>query len=239
MRSQVVDETNPVNLVVGALATNCWVYAFTDDASVSGQGIWGSYQDKLCVLIDPGADASVLIARLERLQRYPRYILLTHGHFDHVAALAGVVSYYYETYKLAPDIGIHKGDASSLGPEAYEVHKESFTAAVGNAAYVDALWEPLPSPTLLLSEGDRIGPFTTLHLPGHSPGSAGFYDETAKVLFCGDTLFNGGMGRTDLPGGDFKTLLTSLKRLFALDEHITAYPGHGSATTIGAERSQY
>ncbi|MDR0568364.1 MAG: MBL fold metallo-hydrolase [Spirochaetaceae bacterium] len=234
MNSQVA---NPVQLVVGALATNCWIYAFPGDASVSG--VWEPYRDNLCVLIDPGCDAPVIIARLERLKRYPRSILLTHGHFDHVAALAGVVSYYRETYGLDPEIAIHKDDADALGPDALRVHRISFTAAVGNAVYVDELWEPLPPPTRLLAEGDTAGPFTVLHLPGHSKGSAGFYDESRKTLFSGDTLFNGGIGRTDLPGGDFKTIAASLKRLLAMDETIAVYPGHGSVTSIKEEQSSF
>jgi glyoxylase-like metal-dependent hydrolase (beta-lactamase superfamily II) len=236
MSSQV--NTNPALLVVGALATNCWLYSFAG-GDAEADGPWEPYRDKLCVLIDPGSDAPAITARLERLQRYPRYILLTHGHFDHVAALAGVVSYYHETYGLAPDIGIHKDDAESLGPNSLEVHRESFIAAVGNAAYVEDLWESLPSPTRLFSEGDKVGPFRVLHLPGHSKGSAGFYDESGEKLFSGDTLFNGGIGRTDLPGGDFKTLMASLNRLFAMKGTIAIYPGHGSATTINEERSLY
>lgn len=89
------------------------------------------------------------------------------------------------------------------------------------------------------AEGDQAGPFKTLHLPGHSPGSTGFLLEdagTAGALFCGDTLFCGNMGRVDLPGGDWETLQKSLNRLFALDPAVAVYPGHGPATTIGEER---
>lgn len=233
--------SNPTitNITVGALATNCWLYSLGQDAGPSAQESWEPYQGKLCALVDPGADAGVITARLERLSLYPRYILLTHGHFDHVAGLPELVSYYRETYGLHPEIGIHRGDAASLGPKAYQVHRDSFMVAVGNAAYVDDLWEPLPSPTRLLSEGDIIGPFKVIHLPGHSPGSAGFYNETAQVLFSGDTLFSGGIGRTDLPGGDWNTLAASLKRLFTMDKNIKVYPGHGPATTLGDEQSLY
>jgi glyoxylase-like metal-dependent hydrolase (beta-lactamase superfamily II) len=100
---------------------------------------------------------------------------------------------------------------------------------------VDALWEDMPSPAVELSEGDTIGPFRVLHLPGHTPGSVAFYDEGAKVLFSGDTLFRGDYGRTDLPGGDTAKIMASLYRLFTLDKDIRVYPGHGPATTIGAE----
>jgi glyoxylase-like metal-dependent hydrolase (beta-lactamase superfamily II) len=97
----------------------------------------------------------------------------------------------------------------------------------------------MPSPTRLLAEGDTIGPFTVLHLPGHTPGSVGFFRESEGALFSGDTLFRDGSGRTDLPGGNSNHLEESLHRLMAMDADILVYPGHGEATTIGAERQYY
>ena len=93
----------------------------------------------------------------------------------------------------------------------------------------------MPSPDKRLEEGEKIGPFTVLHLPGHTPGSIGLWDEKAGVLFSGDTLFYGNYGRTDLPGGDSAQLFASLKRLLAMDGGIQVYAGHGPATTIGRE----
>jgi glyoxylase-like metal-dependent hydrolase (beta-lactamase superfamily II) len=179
-------------------------------------------------VIDPGADADAIIARLEQLRLRPRYILLTHGHFDHIAALPALAAYAGD-----PVIGIHRDDRDYLGAGAQGVHRASFTAVAGNAAYVDALWEAMPDATLSLEEGSVIGPLVTLHLPGHSPGSAAFYDKSAGVLFSGDTLFQGGYGRTDLPGGSWPQLRQSLSRLFTLDRGIGVYPGHGGTTTIG------
>jgi glyoxylase-like metal-dependent hydrolase (beta-lactamase superfamily II) len=101
---------------------------------------------------------------------------------------------------------------------------------------MEKFWEAMPAPGLLLEEGSSIGPFRTLHLPGHSPGSVGFYDEGRGLLFSGDTLFRGDMGRTDLPGGSWDKLQKSLSRLFTMDGGITVYPGHGPLTTIGEER---
>ncbi|MDR0722527.1 MAG: MBL fold metallo-hydrolase [Treponema sp.] len=222
---------SPASIVVGALATNCWLYPLIEPGPVPHE------QDQPCAVIDPGADPDVIIARLKRFQLYPKYVLLTHGHFDHVAGIPGLVSHFSHTGK-ALEIAIHHADASYLGPEAYRVHQTAFRAVAGNSAYVDALWESIPAPTKLLTEGDRIGPFTVLHLPGHSPGSIGLYDAEMKLLFSGDTLFKHGMGRTDLPGGDWDGLQKSLERLFALDGRIRVYPGHGPETTIAAEQWQ-
>jgi glyoxylase-like metal-dependent hydrolase (beta-lactamase superfamily II) len=211
-----MQEKSLTPVTVGDIATNCWIYPLNDGE---------------CALIDPGAEPDKITARLRTLKLKPVYILLTHGHFDHIAALPRLAAVF------APVIAIHRGDAEYLGPGSYPVHCRSFTAAAGNAAYVDALWEDMPSPAVELSEGDTIGPFRVLHLPGHTPGSAAFYDEGTKVLFSGDTLFRGDYGRTDLPGGDTAKIMVSLKRLFAMDKDIRVYPGHGPATTIGEECS--
>jgi glyoxylase-like metal-dependent hydrolase (beta-lactamase superfamily II) len=212
-------------LVVGAIATNCWIYTWDTPAGGTGE----------CAVIDPGADAEAIISRLERLNLRPRYILLTHGHFDHIAALPALAEKYRDS---SPIIAIHRDDKDYLGPRARQLHRTSFAAAAGNAAYVDELWEDMPSATELLDEGSIIGPFTVLHLPGHTPGSAAFYDKDAKVLFSGDTLFQDGFGRTDLPGGNWRQLQQSLLRLFAMDRDTGVYPGHGGTTTIGAESNQ-
>jgi glyoxylase-like metal-dependent hydrolase (beta-lactamase superfamily II) len=211
-----MQEKSLTHITVGDIATNCWVYPL-------GGGD--------CALIDPGAEPDRIMACLKTLRLKPAYILLTHGHFDHIAALPRLSAAF------APVIAIHREDTEYLGPGSYQVHCRSFTAAAGNADYVDALWEDMPSPAVALSDGDAIGPFRVIHLPGHTPGSVAFHDIAAKILFSGDTLFRGDYGRTDLPGGDRAKIMTSLERLFALDKDIRVYPGHGPATTIGEERT--
>jgi glyoxylase-like metal-dependent hydrolase (beta-lactamase superfamily II) len=218
----------PVNLItVGAIGTNCWILP-----------VPGAPEETIRegIIFDPGDNAREIMALLRRLKLRPRYIILTHGHFDHIAALPDLSEAFAGSGPL--DIAIHREDGNYLGPRAYEAHRQSFTAVAGNADYVDSLWKTQPSPTMLLAEGDSVGPFKVLHLPGHSPGSAGFLWEEGKLLISGDTLFKGGIGRTDLPGGDWTALQKSLDRLLALDADITVCPGHGPLTTIGAERNR-
>jgi glyoxylase-like metal-dependent hydrolase (beta-lactamase superfamily II) len=97
----------------------------------------------------------------------------------------------------------------------------------------------MPSPARLLDEGDKVGPFTVLHTPGHTPGSVCFFLEQDSLLFSGDTLFQGGEGRTDLPGGDYPAIVKSIRRLLTLDDNTAVFPGHENITTIGDERRYY
>ena len=208
-------------LAVGAVATNCWIYSLFPAAGTPGP--------QPCAVIDPGEEAPHIIAFLKEKNLRPAYLLLTHGHFDHLAALPDLAAAFTDAA-----VAIHRDDGHYLGPGAYAVHRDSMTAAGGSEAYVRSLWKPMPKATLL-SDGDTMGPFTVIHLPGHTPGSAAFYDPEASVLFSGDTLFCGDYGRTDLPGGDRDKLEQSLKRLLAMDGTVRVYPGHGPATALGIE----
>jgi glyoxylase-like metal-dependent hydrolase (beta-lactamase superfamily II) len=214
------------HIVVGGIATNCWIYPL--DAH-NEEGMTAA------AVIDPGEEGNRIIAFLDQHKLCPKYIVLTHGHFDHIGAVPALAA----RYGTDAEIAIHSADAEYLGPDSYPVHRHSFSIATGSPAYLDALWEDMPPPRTLLAEGDTIGPFTVLHLPGHSPGSIGLWDKKAGVLFSGDTLFYGTYGRSDLPGGDEKQLFSSLKRLGNLmpsgGTDIQVYPGHGPATSIGRE----
>jgi len=219
-------------IIVGNLATNCWIYTL-DGAAGNGQP--DGFNP--CAVIDPGEEGGKIIDFLDGHKLFPVYIILTHGHFDHIGAVSTLAGEYRRRYgDTAPvTIAIHEADAEYLGPDAFSVHNRGIKAVFGISADIGMLMEPQPGPDKLLREGDTLGPFTVLHLPGHTPGSIALWDEKAGVLFSGDTLFCGGYGRTDLPGGDDRLLFTSLKRLFGMNGDIRVYPGHDGTTTIGRE----
>jgi glyoxylase-like metal-dependent hydrolase (beta-lactamase superfamily II) len=220
------------NLVLGIIAANCWIIHRDNGRQPE------------CTVIDPGDEAEVIIARLARLRLRPAYILLTHGHLDHIAALPDLYKALTDDAEggiptgPAPVVAIHRGDAPYLGPGAYAHHKAIF-APGGSSAYLKEVWKPMPAGITLLEEGDTIGPFKVLHTPGHSPGSSCFYLEEGKILFSGDTLFQEDIGRTDFPGGDGELIARSLERLLNLDGGIKVMPGHGPATTIAHERAYF
>jgi glyoxylase-like metal-dependent hydrolase (beta-lactamase superfamily II) len=210
-------------LVVGDLGVNCWI--------VFSGGLENSAS--YCALIDPGEDAGRIMDRLESISLRPVHILLTHGHFDHIAALPDLHAVYSDAAVV-----INRLDAPYLGPASLDLHRRSFSAAAGVSSYVDALWKPMPGPDRELDDGDRVGPFKVLSVPGHTPGSTAFLLEDQKILFSGDTLFRGNYGRVDLPGGNLREIEKSIGRILALDGNIRLLPGHGDTTTVAAERGR-
>ena len=208
-------KSNITKLVVGPLSANCWIYP-----TGSGEA----------AIIDPGDEADKIIFTLKKLELVPKYILLTHGHFDHICGTPEL------SFFGKPQIAIHRLDACYLGSDSYETHRNSIQSVFGDASFFDVYWSDMPPADILLEEGSAIGPFTVLHLPGHTPGSAAFWDKEQGNLFTGDTLFADGCGRTDLPGGNEADLAASLKKLFALPPNTLVYPGHGETTTISRER---
>jgi glyoxylase-like metal-dependent hydrolase (beta-lactamase superfamily II) len=178
-----------------------------------------------CAVVDPGYGADrlwggVIAERGLTLES----ILLTHGHIDHVTGLADLA----RAFPGVP-ILIHPDDAPMLG---------SVNVAVA-AGYGLPRYEPT-APTGELSEARvvRVGEveLNVLHLPGHSPGSVGFFG--GRDLISGDVLFAGSIGRTDLPGGDWATLSRSIvDKVLPLGDEVRVHPGHGPKTTIGRERA--
>jgi glyoxylase-like metal-dependent hydrolase (beta-lactamase superfamily II) len=170
-------------------------------------------------VIDPGGGADKILEYLRRESLTVRYIFLTHGHFDHILALE----------KLRQDTGapsvIHKADAAYL-------NDPSLSSPFGVRV--------TPSePDIAASHGDtyQLGGQTVevLHTPGHTPGSICL--RIGDALFTGDTLFEDDCGRCDLPGGDYKAMLNSLRLLALLDGDYHVYPGHDVSTTLERERT--
>jgi len=189
------------------------------------------------VIVDPGGNAESIIAQVRAMNASPALIVLTHGHFDHMAALAAVCAEY-------PDAGvaIHSADAQWLGPGAINKHLDFFRI-LGAESMVLRNPEELPSPTHFLSEGEspvfpdgtRWEGWTVMGTPGHSPGSVCLFNENERILVSGDTLFRHGYGRTDGPGGSMEALSASLGKLSRLAGAVRVIPGHGGETTIAAE----
>jgi len=196
-------------IVVGDFAVNCYIYF--------------SEESKSGIIIDPGADPDQIIKKVDSLGIKLMAILLTHGHCDHIGAVADIK----ERYEIPIYIG--KGEELLLKDTT-----ENGSALLGQpftAPDADFLFED-ETP---YSFGDIS--LRVLFTPGHSRAGVCFLDETEGILFCGDTLFQSSIGRTDLPGGSFKTLIDSIqKKILPLPDGIVCLPGHGPSTTVGAER---
>ena len=165
---------------------------------------------KTCCVIDPGYDAGRVLNQVRQLGLTVGAILLTHGHFDHVGAVR--------------DIAADTGCRVFICPEDLSM-PEMMTA--GPLYYTDTY-----------GEGDTLSlaglTIHVIHTPGHTPGSVCLLTENA--MFSGDTLFAGSCGRVDLPGGDWSTILRSLKRLAAMQTDFDVYPGHAESTTLSREK---
>ena len=172
-------------------------------------------------IIDPGDEAPRILAAVRAAGMTPVAIVNTHGHLDHVGAVAALQA------ELGLPFWIHRGDEFLLTGLTEQAR------LFGLAPLAD------PRPDRWLDEGDEIPlgaeTFRVIHLPGHTPGGIGLL--AGKTLIVGDTLFAGSVGRTDLPGGDWETLARSIReRLLTLPDDVEVWPGHGPRTTIGAER---
>jgi hydroxyacylglutathione hydrolase len=194
---------------VGPLACNCYVV--------------GDAATRRAIVIDPGGDADELAAEIVARDLTITAIVATHAHFDHVLAAEKLREATGAAFHL------HRDDRPLLdwlGPSM-----EMFLGIAGH--------EP-PEVDSDAPEGDGLVAgeieFEILHTPGHSPGSISLV--TADALFSGDTLFAGSVGRTDLPGGDTQQLVDAVRaKLFALDDGLSVYPGHGPPTTIEREKA--
>jgi len=174
-----------------------------------------------CAIIDPGEEAGRVLHEVAAAGAHPTAIWITHAHLDHVMGVARVRA---ET-----------GAPVYLHPADRDLYDHVVQQGLAFGIPVDP--PPPPDGELVAGETVRVGTvaFTVRHAPGHSPGSVCLVGE--GVVFTGDVLFAGSIGRTDLPGGDFETLLRSIEReLLTLPDSTIVYSGHGPETTVGQER---
>ncbi len=184
-------------------------------------------ETKECVIIDPGCysreEQYELTEFIESEKLRVKYLLNTHCHVDHVLG-----NYFIKDKYRVPFL-MHEQDFATL--KSVKLYAPMY----GFPSYHEA------EPDGFLKEGEEVkfgnARWKILFLPGHAPGHIGFYDDKEKIIFGGDVLFDSSIGRTDLPGGNFNTLLHSIQqKLFLLPDDVVVYPGHGPTTTIGKEK---
>ncbi len=194
-------------LTVGPLETNCFIL--------------GDEKSKEAVVIDPGGDFKDIEEELKKFKLKVKHIILTHGHFDHTGALAQLKKV------TGAEILIHTADADMLSAAG---KAQPFFLDSGSGTY---------SADRTLQEGDKIkfgeNTLEVLHTPGHTPGGISLVID--KMIFTGDTLFCGSVGRADLPGSSYRKLIDSIRtKLLSKSDDYVIYPGHGPESTIGEER---
>jgi len=175
-------------------------------------------------IIDPAWDGKIIVEAANQQNWQIKNIWLTHAHFDHLAGTGEVIA----NVNPAPPISLH--------PEDFPLWRIQ-----GGAPYFGMQIDPGPEPNVKLKHGQHLNIgeylFEVRHTPGHTPGHVIFYCAAEKVLFVGDLVFQGSIGRTDLPGGSYKALIDSIhSEVLSLEDETRILTGHGPETTVGKER---
>lgn len=183
-------------------------------------------EQKHCWIIDPGMyetdEVAYLTSFINDNKLIPQAIINTHCHIDHIFGVNTIKDIYNIPF------GVHKSDLPVL------------QGAAGSAMLFGFRFGSVPVPDFFIAENEALPGLKTIKVlftPGHSPGSVSFFAPEEGFLISGDVLFNGSIGRTDLPGGDFKTLVNSIKtQIFVLPDDTQVFSGHGPATSVGDEK---
>lgn len=197
-----------VELLVGPVQTNCYI--------ASGEG------SSSCVVIDPGDEPDKIAEYIKKKNMNCEGILLTHGHFDHITGVEGLVS------------------LTGASVYAYEGEKDLMMSAAKNGCGMMG-YTVTVQPDILLKDGQQFSlaglEFEVIHTPGHTIGSCCYYAKKDAVLFSGDTVFMESVGRTDFPTGSSRQLIDSIReKVFVLPDDVKIYPGHGPETSVGYEK---
>jgi glyoxylase-like metal-dependent hydrolase (beta-lactamase superfamily II) len=194
---------------VGPLEANCYVL----------------YDDRFCLVVDPGDEAETVISWLEANDLRPGAVFLTHAHFDHIGGLDDLVR------KYPVPVYLHQAEKDWLQSPSLN----------GSLLFLPRPVVSGVSPKEIKGEGEmEMGgwSFQILETPGHSPGSISLYFAEEGILVSGDVIFKGSVGRTDLPGGNGRQLMETLgKKILPLPEETRILPGHGPVTTVGEEKT--
>ncbi|MDR2938767.1 MAG: MBL fold metallo-hydrolase [Clostridiales bacterium] len=199
-------------LVLGAIAANCYV-CYNEGGNS-------------CVLVDPGGDPAKIAGFLNKNALALEAVLLTHGHFDHIAAIPELKSHFKFNFKIYA----HEKEETVLSDGGINLSSMVFGEEISLKADV------------LLKDSDVFSvaglEFKIINTPGHTAGSSCFINFGDEIVFTGDTLFRNGIGRTDLPSSEPSKIKLSIKnKLFTLGDNFIVYPGHDEQTTIGYEKA--
>jgi len=204
---------NIVTLVLGPVQTNAYLV--------------GDTEAKEAVVIDPAWDGELIVEEAEKRGWKITQVWVTHAHFDHFGGVAAVV----RGCNPPPGVALHPDDLLLWQMQ-------------GGAPLFGLQIDPGPQPKVTLSHRQalRLGQyvFEVRHTPGHTAGHVIFYCASERLAFCGDVIFRSGIGRTDLPGGDYETLMTSIReQIFSLPEETRLLSGHGPETKVGLEKAYF
>ena len=200
------------------------IVSFTLGPAMTNSYLVADSETKDAAVIDPSWDGHVILAEAQKRGRRIAHLWYTHAHFDHIGG-AGAIA---DALNPLPLVALHPAD-------------HVLWRAEGGAPLFGFRIDPGPEPTIDFEHGQTLYlgnmAFEVRHTPGHTPGHVVLYSAAAKVCFCGDLIFHDSVGRTDLPGGDWDTLVESIrKHVFTLPDDTRLLSGHGPETTVGQEK---